>query len=211
MTKLIEEKKEIFNQKLRELEDMKNLDNDLSRRLSEAEKNLADLQTEKEELKAKRPVLLADNADVAALNNRLKEIDEAMELNQDTITGIKDKRKKMHNPILYKIQDTNGAYKDYINEILAKKREDYMKIAPKLAELLKDYITLEYMRDRDCSGRAYFTTEDIMTLPNCNDEKHPLFYYHYYTVADENRERVKEKYKLPEYDMRRVEWNHFIR
>lgn len=106
MTKLIEEKKEIFNQKWQELEDMKNLDNDLSRRLSEAEENLADLQTEKEELKAKRPALLADNADVAELNNRLKEIDEAIELNQDTITGIKDKRKKctILFYIKYKIQ-----------------------------------------------------------------------------------------------------------
>lgn len=34
-------------------------------------------------------------------------------------------------------QETNAAYKEYIEQILADVRKEYMKVAPKLAELLR--------------------------------------------------------------------------
>lgn len=132
----------------------------------QAKENIVNLEAEKEELKASRQTLLADNEDVSEINNRLKEIDDEIELNQDTIKGIKTKKKDVRSQVLTERQETNAAYKEYIEQILADVRKEYMKVAPKLAELLKDYIVLESLRDGDGNGYAYFTTEHAKCLPN---------------------------------------------
>ena len=210
MTNKIQEKKELFLNKKAEYEKMLEDDNELSDRLNAAEENIVNLQEEMEELKQKRPAMLADNQDITALNKRLKTIEEEIEINKDTITGITAKRKSMHNPILSLRQDVNSEFQNYIKEILTSIREDYMKLAPKLAEILKDYIALETMRDGDGTNSACFGTQDINRLPNFDDEQHPLFEYQYYGIARENRKRVKEKYDIPDYYVQRIRFTDFI-
>lgn len=101
-------------------------------------------------------------------------------------------------------QSTNIAYKNYIEQLLADVRKQYMKVAPKLAELLKDYIVLESLRDGDGCGYAYFKAEHVKCLPNCDNNSKPFFKYNYYTIAGKNRSRVLKKYNMPEYFIKRV-------
>lgn len=147
---------------------------------------------------------MADNEDVSDLNKRLKEIEDEIELNQDTITGIKTKKKDIRYQVLNLQQETNAAYQDYIGQILADIRKEYMKVAPILAELLKDYITLESLRDGDGYGYAEFTTKHINCLPNFDNSSIPLFQYNYYNIACNNKERVLKKYNIPKYCVRKV-------
>ena len=182
MTSKTEQKKAIFNQIRNKYIEIYNQEESLNSRTYQAEENIVNLQEEREELKANRLTLLADNEDVSNINNRLKEIEDEIELNKDTITGIKAKKKEVRSQVLSIRQETNAAYKDYIGQILADVRKEYMKVAPKLAELLKDYIVLESLRDGDGYGYAEFTTEHVKCLPNFDNGSAPLFKYNYYNI-----------------------------
>ncbi len=204
MTDKIEEKKEIFIQKIQECKDIYKQDEEFAKRIWEAEQNIILLQEEKDELKKQRPILLADNEDISELNQRLKDIDEEIDINQDTITGLKTKREEYHVKKLYARQDANSAYEEYIKLLIVKVRNDYMKIAPKLAELIKDNIVLEDLRDGDSNGSAYFTTEHIKCLPNYKDPEHPLLKYNYYNIVNTNTDRVLKKYNIPHFNIRHI-------
>lgn len=204
MTSKTEKKKELFKDARAKYIEIYNQEEDLDKRMYQTKENIVNLEAEREELKASRPALLADNEDVSEINNRLKEIDDEIELNQDTIKGIKTKKKDIRSQVLTERQETNAAYKEYIEQILADVRKEYMKVAPKLAELLKDYIVLESLRDGDGNGYAYFTTEHVKCLPNFDNGSWPLFKYNYYNIVSNNQERVIDKYDIPQYYVRRV-------
>lgn len=209
MTSKTEKKKEIFNQTRDKYIDIYKQEESLDSRMHQAKENIVNLQEEREELKANRPALLADNEDVSDINNRLKEIEDEIELNQDTITGIKAKKKDVRSQVLSMRQETNAAYKEYIGQILADVRKEYMKVAPKLAELLKDYIVLESLRDGDGYGYAEFTTQHVNCLPNFDNSSTPLFKYNYYNIAGNNESRVLKKYNIPKYYVKRVSLSEY--
>lgn len=204
MTSKTEKKKELFQEARNIYIEIYNQEKDLDKRMLQAKENIVNLEAEREELKVSRPTLLADNKDISDLNNRLKEINDEIELNQDTIKGIKIKKKDVRCQVLTERQNTNAAYQEYIRQILADIRKEYMKIAPKLAELLKDYIALEFLRDGDGYNYAEFTTEHIKCLPNFDNSSAPLFKYNYYNIACNNEERVIKKYGMPKYYVRKV-------
>ena len=83
MANKIEEKKEIFNQKRQEYKDMKDKKSNYSKRIEDSKINIINLEEEREELKAKRPTMLAENEDISELNQRLKDIDDEIEINKD--------------------------------------------------------------------------------------------------------------------------------
>src|SRR5574344_2362176 len=87
------------------------LDDELYNRCEDAKSEIIDLEEEKVQLKSERPALLADNEDVSKINKRLKEIDDEIELNHDTIIGVDEKRKKLNHEIFMAKQHTNSAYK----------------------------------------------------------------------------------------------------
>lgn len=209
MTGKTEKKKEIFKQTRDRYIDIYNQEENLDKRMEQAKENIVKLQEERENLKAERPALLADNKDVSDINNRLKEIDNEIELNQDTITGIKAKKKDIHSQVLMSRQEANSVYKEYIRQILADVRKEYMKVAPKLAELLKDYITLESLRDGDGYGYAEFTTAHVKCLPSFNENSDPLFDYNYYNIARNNKNRVLKKYNIPDYYVKKVSLSEY--
>ncbi len=100
MTSKTEKKKELFKESKARYIDIYEQEENLDSRMSQAEENIVNPEAEREELKANRPALLADNEDVSEINKRLKEIEEEIELNQDTITGIKAKKKDVRSQVL---------------------------------------------------------------------------------------------------------------
>src|SRR5574344_2879607 len=103
------EKFEEINEHRKELIE---IDNDLYNRGRKAKAAIVNLEEEKAQLRADRPALLADNKDVSEINKRLKEIDDEIELNQDTILGVEEKRKKIKNEIFRAREDSNCTFKE---------------------------------------------------------------------------------------------------
>ena len=95
MNKQIEEKKKLFEDAWKVRTDFEEEDFKLRQRAEQAKKDIIKLQEETEKLKEKRPALLADNKDVKKLNKRLKDIEEEIEINNDLITGITAKRRRV--------------------------------------------------------------------------------------------------------------------
>lgn len=210
MTKKINETKRVFEEKLAEYEQKESYNNKLFKRLSDAKENIVSLEEEKNELYEKRPLLLADNEDVSGINQRLKDIDDEIELNNETIKGVKIKQKTIHNELLYIRQDTNKAYKNYIEEHLEKLKKEYMKIAPKFAELITDYMVLEALRDGNGYNNTDFKYDQIREIPSLIKNSKTLFSYNYYEMTRNNKDRVINKYNIQDYYVRNVSINDFI-
>lgn len=204
MTDAIEEKKEIFNQKRQEYIDVYKKNENFIKRVNECRQNILALEEEREELKAKRPTMLAENEDISKLNQRLKDIDDEIEINKDTISGVEVKINEMNNPLVDARQNTNIAYQAYIDELLRNLRKEYMKVAPKLAEIIKDYVVLEDLRMGDGYGCCTFTTDEVNRLPNFKDSSNPLFEYNHYEIVSCDTDRVLKKYNMPNYNLRRI-------
>ncbi len=60
----IEEKKKIFNQKRQKYIEIYDKNENYKKRIEECRQNITNLEEEREKLKAKRPILLADNEDI---------------------------------------------------------------------------------------------------------------------------------------------------
>ena len=208
MTDKIEEKKEIFNRKLQEYRDLKDKKSNYNKRIEDSKINIINLEEEREELKAKRPTLLAENEDISELTKRLKDIDDEIEINKDTIAGVEVKIKEFHNKAIDARQEANIAYQEYIKTIINVVSNEYMKIAPKLAELINDFIVLEDMRDGDGYHRVFFTPEKIKCLPTFGDKV--LFYNDYYDIVRSHTARVLKKYDIPEYYVTRIRQSDYI-
>ena len=191
MNKKYEEAKENFNEQLENYNSLLKHDKDLENRLEEAEINISNLETEKEEIKQKRPALLADNEDVSEINKRLKEIDEEIELNKDTIIGIEAKRKEIQNNFAWAKERADKAYRKVISMAIQKAKKEYAKVAPKFAELLKDFMTLDDLYNRQAWGIETFSHEDIMRVPSLKDNSY-LFVHNIWKVPSQNRNRVLE-------------------
>ncbi len=198
MNKKYEEAKENFNEQLENYNSLLKHDKALENRLEEAEINISNLETEKEEIKQKRPALLADNEDVSEINKRLKEIDEEIELNKDTIIGIEAKRKEIQNNFAWAKERADKAYRKVISMAIQKAKKEHAKVAPKFAELLKDFMTLDDLYNRQAWGIETFSHEDIMRVPSLKDNSY-LFVHNIWKVPSQNRNRVLEKYNIPKY------------
>ena len=105
-----------------------------SRKLN-ATDNIAKLQEEIQKLKEQRPALLADGKNVTKINKRLKKIEDEIELNQDLIKGITEKKKNLEIAIHNARNKKQSAFQDYVKGIKRKVAKEYMEIAPKFAEL----------------------------------------------------------------------------
>ena len=175
---------------------------ELTRRVNEAEEKIVELQEESENLKKKRPQLLADCKDISKLNQRLKTIEEEIEILKDTIVGVNEKQENLKLEIREKIWDAQHAFQEYIKEILANLDKKYMKIIPKLIDIMTEYITLESICYGNMSYLTKFRYDDISRIPNLYDKDKPLFENRSYVIWKENNQRLSEKYELPDYQAR---------
>lgn len=195
-------KKQLMTEALNYREQIIDEDFALEIRIDNAKKKIIELQEEAELLKIERPKLLADCKDITKLTSRLKEIDEEIAIQKDTIIGITAKRENMKNDIFNAKQDANIAFQEYIKEILESVKKEYMQLAPKFAKIITEYITLEYIRYG--MGRVYvpdINYDDISKIPNFNDENKPLFKHEIYKITSDNDKKVREKYNIPDYQV----------
>ena len=175
---------------------------ELIRRVNEAEEKIVELQEESENLKKKRPQLLADCKDISKLNRRLKSIEEEIEILKDTIIGVNEKQENLRLEIREKIWDAQHAFQEYIKEILANLDKKYMKVVPKLIDIMTEYITLESICHGNINYLTKFRYDDISRIPNLLDRDKPLFENRSYVIWKENNKRLLEKYELPDYQVR---------
>ena len=174
-----------------------------SRKLN-AMDNIAKLLEEIQKLKEQRPALLADGKSVTKINKRLKKIEEEIELNQDLIKGITEKKKNLEIAIHNARNKKQSAFQDYVKGIKRKVAKEYMEIAPKFAELVRDYILLEHMyygSDRFFVSNIPYN--DIKRIPSLYDEK-PLFEHKIYDLYINYDDVVKEKYNIPNYEVHEI-------
>jgi len=174
------------------------LESELYRKQQTAKQNLVNLENEKEKLKNRRPAMLADGKDVSAINKRLKEIDDEIELNNDMVSGTTDKIKSLQSDIHNAQCDTNLTFKDLINCILDKLSDKYVEIGTQFAEIVKEYITLEAIRDSNSNSTTAINWE-FKLIPNVKDSENPLFKGSHYGISRENDEFVRRKYGIPDY------------
>ncbi len=167
--------------------------------------NIAALREEIIKLKEQRPALLADGKSVAKINKRLKKIEEEIELNEDLIKGITDKKKSLDTTIYNTKIKRQQAFQGYIKGIMNKVTKEYREIAPKFAELVREFLLLEYMYNG--SDRIYaseISYNDIKRIPSLLCNKPPLFEYKLYDLMINYDDVVREKYDIPEFEVQRI-------
>jgi len=175
-----------------------------SRKLTAVD-NIAKLQEEIQKLKEQRPALLADGKSVTKINKRLKKIEEEIELNQDLIKGITEKKKNLEIAIHNARNKKQDAFQEYVKGIKRKVAKEYMEIAPKFAELVRDYILLEHMyygSDRFFVSNIPYN--DIKRIPSLYEEQ-PLFEHKIYDLYINYDDVVKEKYNIPNYEVHKIQ------
>lgn len=198
-------KKQAMIDAFKEKEQIEEQEFSLIRRADDAEEKIVELQEEAEELKKKRPKLLADCKDISKINSRLKEIEEEIEIQKDTIIGVTEKRENMNDVIREAEYNTQDAFKSYVKVFLDKLEKEYMNLAPKLAEILTEYITLEHIYyGSDFNYVHKIDYNEIRSLPNLKDEKNPFFQYKTFELYKNNAQRLREKYDIPDYQVHKI-------
>ena len=116
--------------------------------------------------------------------------------------GVNEKQENLKLEIREKIWDAQHAFQEYIKEILANLDKKYMKIIPKLIDIMTEYITLESICYGNMSYLTKFRYDDISRIPNLYDKDKPLLENRSYVIWKENNQRLREKYERPDYQAR---------
>ncbi len=176
----------------------------MDERKDQAQDKIKTLQDEIVKLKEERPALLAEGKDVSKINKRLKKIEEEIEVNQDLIKGVDNKKKNLQINIYNARVRKQEAFQDYIKSIMKTVAKEYMEIAPKFAEVITRYILLEFMlQGSDKSYVPAISYKDIKRIPCLNSDK-SFFNYKLYDLYINYEDDIREKYQIPEYEVRRI-------
>ena len=176
----------------------------MDERKEQAQDKIKTLQDEIVKLKEERPALLAEGKDVSKINKRLKKIEEEIEVNQDLIKGVDNKKKNLQINIYNARVRKQEAFQDYIKSIMKTVAKEYMEIAPKFAEVITRYILLEFMlQGADKSYVPAISYKDIKRIPCLNSDK-SFFNYKLYDLYINYEDDIREKYQIPEYEVRRI-------
>lgn len=176
----------------------------MDERKEQAQDKIKTLQDEIVKLKEERPALLAEGKDVSKINKRLKKIEEEIEVNQDLIKGVDNKKKNLQINIYNARVSKQEAFQDYIKSIMKTVAKEYMEIAPKFAEVITRYILLEFMlQGSDKSYVPAISYKDIKRIPCLNSDK-SFFNYKLYDLYINYEDDIREKYQIPEYEVRRI-------
>jgi len=198
--KIYEEKISIYHKKREYYKDL------LSRKLS-AKENIIKLQEELEQLKNKRPALLAENKNITKLNNRMKIVENEIEINNDLIKGIeaieKDAKWSMYLPLC----EAQDAYQEFIQSIINNLKDEYMEVGQKFAQVAKEYITLEEIRDGSYFNRSIFSNN--FKIPNAKNTSKPLLCGTHSEIESKNSKTVHEKYNIPVFNVSRISYHDF--
>lgn len=176
----------------------------MDERKEQAQDKIKTLQDEIVKLKEECPALFAEGKDVSKINKRLKKIEEEIEVNQDLIKGVDNKKKNLQINIYNARVKKQEAFQDYIKSIMKTVAKEYMEIAPKFAEVITRYILLEFMlQGSDKSYVPAISYKDIKRIPCLNSDK-SFFNYKLYDLYINYEDDIREKYQIPEYEVRRI-------
>ncbi len=176
----------------------------MEERKEQAQDKIKTLQAEIVKLKEEWPALLAEGKEVSKINKRLKKIEEEIEVNQDLIKGVDNKKKNLQINIYNARVKKQEAFQDYIKSIMKTVAKEYMEIAPKFAEVITRYILLEFMlQGSDKSYVPAISYKDIKRIPCLNSDK-SFFNYKLYDLYINYEDDIREKYQIPEYEVRRI-------
>ena len=176
----------------------------MDERKEQAQDKIKTLQDEIVKLKEERPALLAEGKDVSKINKRLKKIEEEIEVNQDLVKGVDNKKKNLQINIYNARVKKQEAFQDYIKSIMKTVAKEYVEIAPKFAEVITRYILLEFMlQGSDKSYVPAISYKDIKRIPCLNSDK-SFFNYKLYDLYINYEDDIREKYQIPEYEVRRI-------
>lgn len=170
-------------------------------RTSDAELKISQLTSEKEKLKNLRPKYLADKKDITELNTKLKNIDEDLEIQKDLITGLAEKIKPLKNNIVYCGKNTNVCFQDLVQTKMDEVAKKFNKLAKPLAEITKDYIVLEYLKN---STRISWVSiaREFGYIPNIGGDK-PFLDANIHQLSIDYDKETRKKYGLPDYEFYR--------
>lgn len=200
MTDAKEKMERVFSECRKFFDEIKAMDE----RKDQAQDKIKTLQDEIVKLKEERPALLAEGKNVSKINKRLKKIEEEIEVNQDLIKGVDNKKKNLQINIYNARVKKQEAFQDYIKSIMKTVAKEYMEIAPKFAEVITRYILLEFMlQGSDKSYVPAISYKDIKRIPCLNSDK-SFFNYKLYDLYINYEDDIREKYQIPEYEVRRI-------
>lgn len=144
--------------------------------------------------------MLADEIDITNLNKEMKEIEEDISIKNDEIIGVKAKYTELDKNRQVLKREVNSAYEKFVASKLAPVAKKYNKIAEQFAEVVKDYATLQNLSH--CSyrhGCYYSILERLNFIPQIGSENEPFLKTDVFAVVKENKDRVIEKYELPDF------------
>lgn len=202
-------KKELMLDALKARENILHEDYLLKERITKAEQKIIKLEEEREKIKQIRPGMLAEEKDVSKINRRLRRIDEEIEVCQDTIVGVTEKRKNFRSEIYNAKVHANRCYKDYINEIITTLKPQYTDAAKNLIKILNEYITLENIRDGNDFVHSKFNTSNIREIPDLDNDM-PLFKYKSYDIYKNNQADIHSKYDIPVFQVESISINEAL-
>lgn len=190
--------KEKFEETNHRKEEIEKEQRELISRSNKAKENILNLEDEKLELKEKRQKMLADNLNVSSINKRFKKIDEEIEINQDTIVGIDAKLKAVKNDVINAYNETTTAYENLLEDKLNKLGDKYFQAGSEFAQVVKEYVTLENLRDINRSSNTKIGY-NFKFIPNVKDETKPILDSSHYDIYKENKDTIVKKYDIPNY------------
>jgi len=192
--------KEEFEKAFQTHEKNEGILSNLHDRQYKAEKAIEQLEGKLISLKEQRQKMLADEIDITNLNKEMKEIEEEISIKNDEIIGVKAKYTELDKNRQVLKREVNSAYEKFVASKLAPVAKKYNKIAEQFAEVVKDYATLQNLSH--CSYRRgcyYSILERLNFIPQIGSENEPFLKTDVFAVVKENKDRVIEKYELPDF------------
>lgn len=177
------------------------LSSKLYSRKNKAKADIENLETQLQNLKEKRPQMLADEIDITNLNKEMKEIEEGISIKNDEIIGIEAKSKEIDKNKIPLMQAVNDTYEKLVEPKLELAKKKYNKMAEQFAEITKECSVLQELSHGPRKYVRYSCLiEKFKFIPAIDDNDKPFLETNYWDVMRDNRNAVVKKYELPNFE-----------
>ena len=169
-------------------------------RKSKAKEDIDKLETQLQDLKEKRPQMLADEIDITNLNKEMKEVEEHSSIKIDEITGLEAKLLEIKKQDLPLMQEVNDTYEKLVEPKLEIAKKKYNKLAKQFAEITKECSVLQELSHGPRKYVRYSCLiEKFNFIPALDSNVEPFLKTTYWDVMRDNRDAVVQKYELPDF------------
>lgn len=169
-------------------------------RKSKAKEDIEKLETQLQDLKEKRPQMLADEIDITNLNKEMKEVEEQISIKIDEITGLEAKLLEIKKQDLPLMQEVNDTYEKLVEPKLEIAKKKYNKLAKQFAEITKECSVLQEL-SRGPRKYVHYSCliEKFNFIPALDSNDEPFLKTTYWDVMRNNKDTVAQKYELPDF------------